>query len=143
MNDAPTLPAAPLPLGTDEDTPLPITKGRLLEGAADVETGASALSINIVERPEAAVGELEGPNASGDYTFKPAANSAAAASFKYTVTDDGDGTDTVAKTSGVRTVDISVGERRARARTRCSQQHTPQIVRVCVRGASRWRRGPR
>jgi hypothetical protein len=105
VNDAPVLPAGALALNTSEDTALPITKAQLVAGVADVDS--SSFTVTVLA-PGPSSGTLSGPNASGDYTFRPAPNSNATVTFTYTVTNDDA---TAPQTSNARTVAITVGAR--------------------------------
>lgn len=102
VNDAPTLPAAPLALSTVEDTPLDIANSLLLANATDVETPAASLVITITAQPSAAAGTLS-TKAQG-FRFTPVLNSNAPASFTYRVSDG-------SLNSNERTVNIAISER--------------------------------
>jgi hypothetical protein len=97
VNDAPTANAQTV--GTAEDTPVGIT----LTGS-DVETASANLVFNITAAP--ANGVLSGTGANRTYT--PNANYNGPDSFKFTVTDTGDGS-SPALTSTEATVTINVG----------------------------------
>jgi methionine-rich copper-binding protein CopC len=97
VNDQPTANAQTV--GTAEDTPVGIT----LTGS-DVETASGSLVFNITAAP--ANGVLTGTGANRTYT--PNANYNGPDSFKFTVTDTGDGS-SPALTSAEATVTINVG----------------------------------
>jgi CSLREA domain-containing protein len=96
VNDAPT--ANSQSVSTNEDTPLPIT----LTGS-DVETASGSLTFTITVSPSHGV--LSGSGANRTYT--PAADYNGPDSFKFTVTDTGDGA-SPALTSAEATVSITV-----------------------------------
>jgi hypothetical protein len=96
VNDAPTANAQSV--NTNEDTPLPIT----LTGT-DVETTSANLIFNVTVQPTNGV--LSGTGANRTYT--PNANYNGPDSFKFTVTDTGDGS-SPALTSAEATVSITV-----------------------------------
>jgi len=96
VNDQPTANAQSV--ATNEDTPLPVT----LTGS-DVETPSGSLIFNLTVQP--LHGVLSGTGANRTYT--PAANYNGPDSFKFSVTDTGDGS-SPALTSAEATVSITV-----------------------------------
>ena len=98
VNDAPS--ANTQSVGTNANTAVPIT----LTGS-DVETAAANLTFVVTVGP--AHGSLSGTGANRSYT--PALNYSGPDSFKFTVTDDGDGTASP-KTSSEATVSITVND---------------------------------
>ncbi|MBF0326510.1 MAG: cadherin-like domain-containing protein [Alphaproteobacteria bacterium] len=101
INDQPTNSPVTLTAGT-EDTSVTITKAQLLVNAADVDVG-DTLDVTGVT---ASSGSLT-DNLDGTYTFVPAANSAAAVTFAYTVSDGNGGTAAGSATMTINSVNDS------------------------------------
>jgi CSLREA domain-containing protein len=97
VNDAPVANAQAV--STNEDTPLGIT----LTGT-DTETPSSSLTFNVTQQPAHGTLTGTGPNR----TYTPAADYNGPDSFKFTVTDTGDGS-AAPLTSGEAVVSITVG----------------------------------
>ena len=104
VNEAPE--ATGTAVETDEDAPVLIDLRPL---ASDHETPSADLAYNFTE-PDPAVGTLELTGTNGVLRFTPAADYSGAASFSFSVTDNGDpaGSNHNVLTSGTATVGITV-----------------------------------
>src|SRR5262249_17523750 len=96
VNDQPT--AEGQSISTDEDTQTSVTMT-----ASDAETPAADLTFSVTQAPTHGSLTGAGPN----LTYTPAANFNGSDSFKFTVTDSGDGS-SAALTSSEATVAITV-----------------------------------